>query len=281
MQIEIQKRCRKLDVITVKGSKLPLEIYTFDVGPLALRGNNFNAHPPALLAPTPVSLPHHPIHLTSAALFAASPSTAQVASSLGVAPSVFDAAIPLDEADQPILDPLTNLPPLTEADRAEEKALQHEQQVLKQHKEGTFKHHTNQIAQAINKVFEKKEKNQTQQINRPSPPPLSHSPSSPLSPGDSRSSRPKVEHGDFLPSALAGLCAQLQLGLGDDFVRTFNEASSAYIKGHWAKAKDILENKFLKAYPADKPAKVLLGIMAEYQFVKPADWKGYRKLTAK
>jgi len=36
LQPEIQRRCRHLDRITVKGSKLPLDVYTFDVGPHAL-----------------------------------------------------------------------------------------------------------------------------------------------------------------------------------------------------------------------------------------------------
>jgi hypothetical protein len=93
--------------------------------------------------------------------------------------------------------------------------------------------------------------------------------------------KPKVESGDFSPSKLASLCSQLQLGLSDSFVTLFNEASSLYIKGHWARSRDILEGKFLKMFPNDKPAKVLLSIMKESNFVKPADWKGFRKLTSK
>ena len=284
MQPEIQRRCRHLDAITVKGSKLPLDIYTFDVGPLALK----SAALAALLVPqnadavtgsadhSQVDMPvHRSINL------------AGVAASNADSEPGEDADIPLDDEDRP-LDP-SDLPR-----RPSQIAADAEARAKRKKRGSTLAVTTKKIAKSIVGMF-KHDPTSDARVHpaesgrigahgaQTTSPGGANGAAPPATPRGSDGARvkPKVENGDFTPSKLASLCAQLQLGLGDSFVSLFNEASSLYIKGHWARSRDVLEHKFLKLYPNDKPAKVLLNIMKETDFVKPSDWKGFRKLTSK
>ena len=386
MQPEIQRRCRHLDVITVKGSKLPLDIWTFDVGHLALKTDEMIA---AMKAAEEEEAKRKKLQAAAAAI--ASPSAANASTGSHVlampkpnrAPLAMpkprlislqsvatvhddddDAAaqpdIPLDEDNNPI-DP--SLLPKRPSELFNDVVQRFKQRGVVRRISGTggmlisslasvfqsnggskptsnknsknpspaatppplHQQHSgvNLLApnqtngHASNRIYPEQHllssdlasKESQHHIHIPSkssspvlphtlpsaftpfsssPAPSSSSPlpTSPMSPSDASSAsspkvvKPKVESGNFTPSTLAGLCAQLQRGLSEDFVRSFNEASRAYIRGHWTKAKELLD-KFLIAYPDDKPAKVLLEVMGEYNFHKPSDWKGFRKLTSK
>lgn len=358
MQPEIQRRCRHLDAITVKGSKLPLDIFTFDVGHLALKTpamiqaiNDFEKRTaaggasavPAAGAPAgangsdsrnhSIDMPkHQAIRLQSVA-------TVHAGEDDAAAPD-----IPVDDDGNP-LDP-ASLPtrPSELSAQAEEEAAEKKRKARRgsgagagvlisngakilSSLKGMFKSeaapagegptglpahnkvHPGEVAASadagstVTPLHTGASHTPHLSIDTSSPkaasalnghvemsapgrlasPPPSHAPPAAIitSPSAPKTPKPKVESGDFTPATLASLCAQLQLGLPEDFVKIFNEASSLYIKGSWAKAREVLEKKFLKQWPNDKPAKVLLGIMAETNFVKPSDWKGYRKLTAK
>jgi len=64
------------------------------------------------------------------------------------------------------------------------------------------------------------------------------------------------------------------------FVRTFDKGFGCYIKGDWKEAKRILSEAESMKYP-DNPTKLLLSVMADYNFEAPETWKGYRALTSK
>lgn len=378
MQPEIQKRCRHLDRITVKGSKLPLDVYTFDVGALALR-------PPGTAAPSPT----HAASSSSASpvviVTPASPVTAAAADSHAVVIPK-SGAIPLGslaarpagssirgDADIEVDDQGNLVPQHLDPHREHAAAVeeQTEEFLAKQSRRGSrvmsngkkvidsitaamglkkeaapaqdivappaTKPHGSKVqpeemlppaVQAASAASSPEHKgadattagagavemanlrpvalhlgtptssNASADAASPSPDAAAalaalagSSPSAPLggsavvltSPPNSPPGKPKpkVDSGDFTPASLAAICAQLQLGLPDDFVRLFNEASSYYIAGKWGKARAILEGKILTVVPNDKPAKVLLSIMAEKDYHAPKDWPGFRALTSK
>ena len=67
----------------------------------------------------------------------------------------------------------------------------------------------------------------------------------------------------------------------------FKDGVDNYIKGDWPTAKAMLEKaNALMATLApnlggDGPSKTLLEYMAEFSYMAPLDWKGYRPLTSK
>lgn len=79
----------------------------------------------------------------------------------------------------------------------------------------------------------------------------------------------------------SALCARLQTGLPETFVPLSNKATRAYLRGHWSRARDILEQRVLPLRPDDKPALKLLGFLKEHNFKAPKNWPGYKKLTDK
>jgi hypothetical protein len=379
LQPEIRARCRLLDRITVKGSKEPLSVFTFDVGPLALRGGGAGGgatspslqlqqqHQPSSspvagagdgvgagivagsAAPTiaaPLPPQHHVVDfprssaISLASVAARTPGTGSVAGDADievddqghVLPATADSSrvknLSLEEQAARIAarnerrtsGGLANGRKIVDAVAAAvglkkepapagtfvsggsrggsqrgsgisaQPAPQQQQQQNHTHHPGS----SNRVApEELLYAGEQKAASATDHPSSPSSlemqklrpahassaAPPSSTPLSPSSNGGK--AKPKVEHGDFTPATLASICAQLQLGLPEDFVRTFNEASSLYIKGKWGRAREVLEQRVLKMAPEDKPAKVLLGIMKEHKFKAPEKWPGYRALTSK
>jgi hypothetical protein len=383
LQPEIRARCRLLDRITVKGSKEPLSVFTFDVGPLALRGGGAGGAaspsfqqqhltssspvavagdgagagivagsavdsqaPPATAAPLPPQ--HHVVDfprssaISLVSVAARTPGTGSVSGDADievddeghVLPATADSSrvkkLSLEEQAARIAarkekrtsGGLANGRKIVDAVAAAvglkkepapagtfvsggsrggsqrgsgisaQPAPQHQQQQNHTHHPGS----SNRVApEELWHAGEQKaavaadgsqpsspsslEMQKLRPAHGSSAAPPSSTPLSPSSNGGK--AKPKVEHGDFTPATLAGICAQLQLGLPEDFVRTFNEASSLYIKGKWGRAREVLEQRVLKMAPEDKPAKVLLGIMKEHKFKAPEKWPGYRALTSK
>ena len=72
-----------------------------------------------------------------------------------------------------------------------------------------------------------------------------------------------------------------------EFLARFGEGYQAYKDGDWGKAKKILsqiiEEKMdsTGAQVGDGPSVTLMGVMEEYNFVAPSNWKGFRELTEK
>ena len=373
MQPEIQKRCRHLDRITVKGSKLPLDVYTFDVGALALRPPGAAASPPAASAASASSTPVIVVTPASPVTAAAADSHAVVIPKSGAIPLGSLAARPAGssirgDADIEVDDQGNVVPQHPDPHREHAAAVeeQAEEFLVKQNRRGSrVMSNGKKVIDSITMAMGlKKEAAQAQDSVAPpatkpasqphgskvqpeemlptagqpvtaaspnehkgadaagsveltnlrpvalhlgtptssnasdvvSPSPAAaaladSSPSAPLggsavvltSPPNSPPGKPKpkVDSGDFTPASLAAICAQLQLGLPDDFVRVFNEASGYYIAGKWGKARAILEGKILTVAPNDKPSKVLLSIMAEKDYHAPKDWPGFRALTSK
>jgi len=79
---------------------------------------------------------------------------------------------------------------------------------------------------------------------------------------------------------ISRVCADLQVGLTDGFITTYNKATMLYIKGYWADAKRMYE-KVQEIQPSDKAAGVVLAYMKKRGNVAPEDWEGYRALTSK
>ena len=64
------------------------------------------------------------------------------------------------------------------------------------------------------------------------------------------------------------------------FYKNFREGVNFYINGEWGKASKLL-TECLSLVGNDKPTKVLLEFLKEYNYSAPADWKGFRSLTSK
>jgi hypothetical protein len=79
---------------------------------------------------------------------------------------------------------------------------------------------------------------------------------------------------------IADAILELQNGIPGGFVRTFNKATQAYVRGNWPRARRYLERCHHLA-PRDEPCGVLYAVIQEHDFVAPADWKGYRSLRSK
>lgn len=88
------------------------------------------------------------------------------------------------------------------------------------------------------------------------------------------------EHYTF--DMILAMCLVLQSTIPPEFIKRFNKGSKCYMAGDWGKAKTYLQ-KCLKCegYENDKSTKLLMGVMEETQFVAPSTWRGYRMLTSK
>jgi hypothetical protein len=64
------------------------------------------------------------------------------------------------------------------------------------------------------------------------------------------------------------------------FYKYFKTGMNYYISGNWQKSQKYL-TQCQEIVPTDKPTKVILDYMKEYNFISPREWKGYRSLTSK
>jgi hypothetical protein len=77
----------------------------------------------------------------------------------------------------------------------------------------------------------------------------------------------------------------LRSHINDYFLVNFEKGFKHYINGNWRKARDyfIVANKamIVSIQCEDGPTNTLLKYMASFNFEKPKDWKGFRKLESK
>jgi class 3 adenylate cyclase len=72
----------------------------------------------------------------------------------------------------------------------------------------------------------------------------------------------------------------IQLGLPSGFVATYNQATRLYKAGDWAKSRAyLLECQHM--VPEDGASKEIMDFMKETDFVAPSSWKGFRPLNRK
>jgi len=196
LQPRIQKRCRHIDKVTVKGSKWPMDLYTFDIAPGA----------------------YERMSLVAAEADPTSPKTME---KLGV-----------------------KSPSKSPANKAK-----------------NFEFKLN--AEGDNELGSRSS-NTTQDIAK------------------------KVAAGNvnwmirkhLTAGQIARVCADLQVGLKEGFITTYNKATKLYINGEWPDAKRMYE-KVLEIEPSDKASVVVLAYMKKRGNIAPDDWEGYRKLTSK
>ena len=67
------------------------------------------------------------------------------------------------------------------------------------------------------------------------------------------------------------------LSSDNEFRRNYRKGVNFYIIGAWGSAKDYFK-LCLKSKSDDGPCKMLLKYMAQFGFVKPAEWRGFRRL---
>ena len=72
----------------------------------------------------------------------------------------------------------------------------------------------------------------------------------------------------------------LKTGRPKKFYKLFSRGMESYTGGKWDKAHKLF-NDCLKLVNDDRPTKVLLKYMEEYNYIAPQSWKGYRSLTSK
>ena len=65
----------------------------------------------------------------------------------------------------------------------------------------------------------------------------------------------------------------------DDFLKLYNMAMKCYVQGDWKTGKSHFDAAF-KIDPKDGPSTFIHGIMQEYNFNAPSNWKGYRMVNA-
>ena len=95
----------------------------------------------------------------------------------------------------------------------------------------------------------------------------------------SSSSSSLSAHSPLLPS-LPHLLSSLQSHLPPPFIPLYNAACSCYIDGDWRSAGRLLV-RVLNMRSGDGPSQLLLKVMAKEGFRAPTGWKGYRALTKK
>jgi hypothetical protein len=95
----------------------------------------------------------------------------------------------------------------------------------------------------------------------------------------SSSSSNLTSHSPLLPS-LPALLSSLQSHLPPAFIPLYNAACSCYIDGDWRSAGRLLV-RVLTMRSGDGPSQLLLKVMAKEGFRAPTGWKGYRVLTKK
>jgi class 3 adenylate cyclase len=76
------------------------------------------------------------------------------------------------------------------------------------------------------------------------------------------------------------LVPQLQAGLPEAFLKTWQEAIAMYTVGDWKTAKEKLE-VVLELMPHDGPAERMMSVIQASNFVPPGDWAGFRCLDEK
>jgi class 3 adenylate cyclase len=64
------------------------------------------------------------------------------------------------------------------------------------------------------------------------------------------------------------------------FYKQFKAGMATYISGNWSKSQNYFTQCQVLA-PSDKPTKVLLDYMKEFNYNSPKDWRGYRSLQSK
>ena len=104
-------------------------------------------------------------------------------------------------------------------------------------------------------------------------------PSVPSALSRSSSSSNLTNHSPLLPS-LPDLLAALQSHLPAAFIPLYNAACSCYLDGDWRSAGRLLV-RVLTLRSGDGPSQLLLKVMAKEGFRAPTGWKGYRVLTKK
>ena len=95
----------------------------------------------------------------------------------------------------------------------------------------------------------------------------------------SSSSSNLSNHSPLLPS-LPDLLAAVQSHLPPAFIPLYNAACSCYLDGDWRSAGRLLV-RVLTLRSGDGPSQLLLKVMAKEGFRAPTGWKGYRVLTKK
>ena len=95
----------------------------------------------------------------------------------------------------------------------------------------------------------------------------------------SSSSSNLSSHSPLLPS-LPDLLAAVQSHLPPAFIPLYNAACSCYLDGDWRSAGRLLV-RVLTLRSGDGPSQLLLKVMAKEGFRAPTGWKGYRVLTKK
>jgi class 3 adenylate cyclase len=66
----------------------------------------------------------------------------------------------------------------------------------------------------------------------------------------------------------------LQCGIPYAFQDIYAAGLEHYLDGRWSDARAQMEEA-LRLYPGDKPAQVILGVMAKHDYVAPPDWAGW------
>ena len=64
----------------------------------------------------------------------------------------------------------------------------------------------------------------------------------------------------------------------DEFLKLYNIAMKAYVKGEWTMAQDYF-NKAMEIDPKDGPSNCIYSLLKEEGFKAPSDWEGYRILN--
>eukprot|EP00753_Platysulcus_tardus_P010626 PLAT2913.1.p2 GENE.PLAT2913.1~~PLAT2913.1.p2 ORF type:complete len:895 (+),score=492.34 PLAT2913.1:104-2788(+) len=90
---------------------------------------------------------------------------------------------------------------------------------------------------------------------------------------------PEPEEGGHYAVDFARLAA-LQRNLAGGFKHSFQIGVEAYLSGDWKKAERHLVSAS-SLVPGDGPSQTLLRYMAEFDFIAPRGWEGYRALSSK
>ena len=271
--VEVQKRCRKIDVVSVKGSRRPIGIYTFDID----YGDLHQAE----------------LHRERLSMENSSSSTQNNNSNN----NSFNSHQSYDERMRK--KQVNEINEIMIVLRQAEKSTQ---QIVKNHfqgNEGNNKINKKEKNSSSSKTDDETEtdeeeendsssnndnnllttKKSTRRSRRASTGSLGANKSNGGSMKRSSSSDSLTFHSPLLPS-LTELLTLLQSNIPHSFIPLFNAASSCYIDGDWRSAGRLLV-RVLTLKPSDGPSQLLLKVMAQHGFRAPTGWKGFRQLNKK
>ena len=253
--VEVQKRCRKVDVVSVKGSRRPVGIYTFDIdfGDVTdmergrreerereerdREGKGGDVEESGREPSRAVAVGHH---------------------------ASFDERMRRKQVKE-----------IEEIMRELSKATQR----TKRREEGEGRKEGG--GEKGGEVEEGKDREAEASDERHGGHRRASAPDLPVGSGLQRSSSSSnlSSHSPLLPS-LPHLLSSLQSHLPPAFIPLYNAACSCYIDGDWRSAGRLLV-RVLNMRSGDGPSQLLLKVMAKEGFRAPTGWKGYRALTKK